>query len=310
MKSTFFLLMELLLVVLFAVQAQEWQAVDVEDGNFRISFPGTPQDNSTQVSTDLGIINFRMLSVEYRGISFLAGYSKYPESVFTLSPDTLLAKSLEGAMGNVPSVLKDSSRITIGDYPGLAANLSIKDGQGVLQVRYYLVGATLYQLMTIYPVTVSYPEDVRRFFDAFAILGEPEPRQMATLLTSLETEFELDENGTYNLTVFLDDDRSQLLYIAPIVHLYNASPGYELWTIVREIQGAVEPALTERLLALNAEMDLGNFQLLDWGDNTRALIFAGKIQDTINAEQLRNAILTICLTADDLEAELTGKDDN
>ena len=134
--------------------------------------------------------------------------------------------------------------------------------------------------------------------------GEPDPRVKAHL-ESKDIPFEIDEDGDFQIVVRLDDDRTQLVWVRSSVQDTDFQQVREIWS--PGYQSATErfpAAIANDLMERSNELILGA-----WVKQDQVAMFVAKIPADASADQLDEAIDLAALSADEVELDLTGKDD-
>ncbi|GHE26280.1 hypothetical protein ACFOED_04255 [Vulcaniibacterium thermophilum] len=137
-----------------------------------------------------------------------------------------------------------------------------------------------------------------------AAAAEPDPL-IGRQLKSLDYQYEIDDDGDYQLVFELDDGRTQLVFVRSTVESFGSVRVREIWSPGYESKGSDLPAaVANRLLADSQDSKLGG-----WVKQDKYGVFVVKIPADADAETLDDAMAAAFRTADQMEAELTpGKD--
>ncbi|HEU0153551.1 MAG TPA: hypothetical protein VFQ84_09420 [Arenimonas sp.] len=137
-----------------------------------------------------------------------------------------------------------------------------------------------------------------------AAAAEPDPVVKAQL-ESKGTPFEIDDDGDFQIVVRLDDDRTQLVWVRTVTSETTHHKVREIWSPGYQSATDNFPAsVANDLLARSQEMILGA-----WVKQDRVAMFVTKIDADADADTLDEAIDLTALAADEVEKDLTGKDD-
>ena len=134
--------------------------------------------------------------------------------------------------------------------------------------------------------------------------SEPDPLVKAQL-ESREIPFEIDDDGDFQIVVRLEDDRTQLVWVRSSVQETGSLRVREIWSPGYQSNTDRFPAaIANDLLARSNELILGA-----WVKQDQVAMFVAKIPADASADQLDEAIDLAAISADEVEQELTGKDD-
>lgn len=132
----------------------------------------------------------------------------------------------------------------------------------------------------------------------------PDPVVKAQL-ESKGTPFTVDDDGDYQITVRLEDDRTQLVWVRSVVEETDHMKVREIWSPGYESESAAFPAAVANDLMERSNM----LKLGGWVKQDNVAMLVVKIPADASAEVLDEAIDLAALSADAAELELTGKDD-
>ena len=149
-----------------------WKEFNPSGGDFSALMPGTPKQTSSDIDTDVGPIKLYAYTLDKAGIAYSVQYCDYPTSVLAAGADVLLDGAVEGMVGGGKYALVDQSTISLGQFPGREAKLSMTSGDFLIWNRVYLAGARLYQVMVVVPKAdeAKSAADRARFLDSFKIV--------------------------------------------------------------------------------------------------------------------------------------------
>jgi hypothetical protein len=160
-----------------AVPPNGWQFFSSEEQSFRVLFPGTPkQTNFTQsVADNAALCHFYYAADANRATyAVVCGDYDKPEALHKLSLEQrfdMSAKATEAKYGKIVSQRDFSFQ----NYPAREFEL-VATGKNHFSVKMRLVWADdrLYNAMVIFPTTNPHSDDLKTFFDSFAITKKRE----------------------------------------------------------------------------------------------------------------------------------------
>ncbi|WNZ44097.1 hypothetical protein Q2T42_19905 [Leptolyngbya boryana CZ1] len=122
-------------------------------------------------------------------------------------------------------------------------------------------------------------------------------------------KYEIDSDGDFKLVIELPSGRTQLAFVRSSTQKLNGnleireiiSPGYKS-------KSAFSPEIANQLLSDSARKKLGAWQTVKSGEASIAL-FCSKILANSDADSLVASIQATVLSADEVEKQLTNKDD-
>lgn len=129
---------------------------------------------------------------------------------------------------------------------------------------------------------------------------------VARQLDGLGYKYTVDDDGDYKLTFELDNGRSQLAYVLSPVEAFGEFKVREVWApAYRAPDGDQFPAaVANRLLEDSHSSKLGG-----WVKQGNMAVFVVKVDADATADQLDDAIDFVLRSADEMEKDLTGKDE-
>jgi hypothetical protein len=124
-------------------------------------------------------------------------------------------------------------------------------------------------------------------------------------LESKGTPFTIDEDGDFQITVRIDDERTQLVWVRSAIEETGHMRVREIWSPGYESATPAFPAaVANDLLERSNLLKLGS-----WVKQDRTAMLVVKIDAAASAEELDEAIDLAAIAADAVELDLTGKDD-
>jgi len=176
MKETRVLVLLLVPLLLLSCSWFAWREYSSEDGSFSVLLPGTPDEQTETVTTELGDISLTILMAQPdESMIYFISYSDYPAAAVAASdPLSLLASARDSTVDSQGGSLTGQYRITLGEHPGLAfiADVKMEGRDAVLRARNYIVGNRLYQVFAMAYRESDSVDEMNRFFQSFR-LSEP-----------------------------------------------------------------------------------------------------------------------------------------
>ena len=152
-----------------SIPSSSWQAVSGE--GFTVSMPGSPSHDTQSVPSAVGPIPIHLytLSAGYEG--YIAGYSEYPDSVFSAAaPEDLMNGAQNGAINNIQGQVTSQRSITIDGNPGREIIGTSPSKNIGFTARVYLVKPRMYMLLyTQYDQSKPMSGDGKKFLDSFKL---------------------------------------------------------------------------------------------------------------------------------------------
>ena len=119
-------------------------------------------------------------------------------------------------------------------------------------------------------------------------------------------KYEVYEDGDFKLTFsYKTEDRSQLVFVSGKTESVGVFEIREVFAPALKLADVpLSGAKTKELLESSGEYKLGSWEIRD-----EVLYYVIKLPDSVNAEALESALEIAAEAADDMELELSGKDD-
>ncbi len=130
------------------------------------------------------------------------------------------------------------------------------------------------------------------------------------ILDEIGVGYEINDDGDYKLILEMENGRSQLCYINSSVEEYKTMQIREVWSPAYKSSCPFSAAVANQLLEDSYQKKLGA-----WGvwksasTNSYIAVFAAKLPADCDGPTLASAILGVVTAADNMEQQLTGKDD-
>ena len=151
-----------------AAQAPQWKTYSYPADGFSASYPSQPDVQKRDVPTDAGSFELHSYLVQVSPGALYIGVCDYGAAAAGKDAATLLDGAKNGALTNSTSHLISESRITLGNYPGVA--FEAENEEAHFSARLYVVGTMLYQTMVVSLPGKPYPETAR-FLDSFQLIA-------------------------------------------------------------------------------------------------------------------------------------------
>lgn len=135
----------------------------------------------------------------------------------------------------------------------------------------------------------------------------PDPR-IKRALDQAKLKYEVDEDGDYKLTFELENKRSQLVLINSQTETFGELEIREIWALGYMSENPFSAAVANRLLDNNEITKLGAWQTKKLNGKYTA-VFTAKVSAVMSPEHLEMVLAAVYQNADEIEKELTGKDD-
>lgn len=117
-----------------------------------------------------------------------------------------------------------------------------------------------------------------------------------------------DDDGDCRMVLRLADDRSQVVWVASATARVTQLEFRDVWALGYRGDGQVPAELAKRLLAENARMVLGAWQVNQAADRY-LVVYLAQVPAEADAASLREVIEAVAISADRMERELTGGDE-
>lgn len=145
-----------------------WKHVASDNGNYSLSFPGTPTEQDLKGDDGKFLATMYVLEMDGGNVAYMSSYSDLPLQRTTAGPDKILSDARDGALSSAQGTLDSEKKITIDGYPGRELIILTPNGMKSY-VRVYLVKSRLYQAMGVMPKERTDEKQVRTFLDSFRL---------------------------------------------------------------------------------------------------------------------------------------------
>jgi hypothetical protein len=138
--------------------------------------------------------------------------------------------------------------------------------------------------------------------------GAPDAR-VANALKEQNIPYKIDSDNNFEVLIKLDNGRSQVVTIeSAVMHMKGTSPFRALSSTVMVSDGAVPPAVANRIKRENAAAGMESWIILTYRDRSTSVERNESADADADGETLADLIQTVAEETDALENELTGED--
>lgn len=136
--------------------------------------------------------------------------------------------------------------------------------------------------------------------------GTPSDPRVERALDAQGVTYSVEPNGDYRMLYTVSDDRTQLVWVRPLVYGEGSVDTREVFSYAMTLEptDTLPAATVNDLLRRNDGYSVGA-----WGRSDTRLIFSARVAANASPEVLTNTIELVLNTADQVELELTGTDD-
>lgn len=154
----------------------EWKEHISKEGRFKIKFPGEPTKQKQEGQSAAGPLTMHIFGVERNAgkEAFMLMYNDYPEAaVQGKNTADLLKACRDGVLKSSEGKVSKEKSIKVSGHTGLEFHFAGTVGgmEAECSWRIILVNNRLYQLAVLRGGQAPAPEDVRQFFDSFALVN-------------------------------------------------------------------------------------------------------------------------------------------
>ncbi|KXB97782.1 MAG: hypothetical protein AA908_05100 [Chlorobi bacterium NICIL-2] len=136
---------------------------------------------------------------------------------------------------------------------------------------------------------------------------QADPR-VARVLDADSIRYSIDGDGDYRIITQIDSTRTQLCFVISRTSTYGKIEVRDVMSVAYKTTGDLPARLMQRLLEQNNRTKIGAWALQREGETT-IVLFKTQIAADAELVPLLHAVIAVSHTADELEKELTGKDD-
>lgn len=127
-------------------------------------------------------------------------------------------------------------------------------------------------------------------------------------LDQTDMDYTIDKDGDFRFRFELPNDRVQIVFINSKTEKYGNFEIREIWSAGYQSDAPFSAAIANRLLVNNFETKLGAWQTTRL-NNKNVAVFTAKVDASLSAQQLEGVLMAVRKIADEMEKEITGRDD-
>jgi hypothetical protein len=142
-------------------------------GRFTVLMPATPTEQKQEIDTDTGKVESVMfIAAGANSSAFIAAYADYPNAARSAEAATMVVSGArDGILRNTKGKLINDKEISLDKNTGRAFLIE-QDGGQFFNVRVYLVGKRLYQLIVVGPKAEATGANADRYLTSFKLAVE------------------------------------------------------------------------------------------------------------------------------------------
>ncbi len=133
-------------------------------------------------------------------------------------------------------------------------------------------------------------------------------RRIERLLDTADLKYTIDSDGDFKVGNRFDGGRTHWIFVNSNTQKYGNLDIREIWSAGFISDGELTPAIMRKLLKKNGEMKLGSWKIANMNGKEVAVFYAQIAADT-DKDTLLRSLQLVSEAADEMEKELTGKDD-
>ena len=137
-----------------------------------------------------------------------------------------------------------------------------------------------------------------------AKVGNPE---IEKLLHEGGVKFSYTENGYFRIDSWMVGDRSQLVFIDPVVDTVRDYKVFRIYSVA--YRGRLTKPMIMELVQKRHKVGFWRIEKIEDTEDTFYVVFFAQLPSTISAKDLRSCIITVAQEADTLESEWTDVDE-
>ncbi len=140
--------------------------------------------------------------------------------------------------------------------------------------------------------------------------GAADPR-VKTALDKAGMKYELTDDGDYKVTLEFDDNRSQVVLINSNTEKLNDTnmEVREIYAVGYKATGSLTGEIANTMLKDSQKRKIGAWELVGLAGGKLLAVFNAKVNIDTSADNLAKIIQQVAIRADNMEKELTNKDD-
>lgn len=165
-------IMFLIIVIIFITGCveKEWEEFRDEDGKFSVMLPGNPEKTTTQINTEIGVIDLNMFMYEDYNAVYMVAYSDFPLGhIESKGVQQLLDDARDGAVRDINGELINEKITEINGYPGRSLLIKAEEEELMARDNLYIVENRMYQIVIVYPLDKNVDFEMDKFISSFKI---------------------------------------------------------------------------------------------------------------------------------------------
>lgn len=130
-------------------------------------------------------------------------------------------------------------------------------------------------------------------------------------LNEAKIAYNVDKDNDFKIEFPVGDGRTQIVFVNSAVETMGSTMEVrEVWAPVMKVQGTagVDAKVANLLLNSNRKYKIGAWEIRPMGEN-QLVTFTARVPADLGSEDLAAVVRVVAKIADDMEKELTGKDD-
>lgn len=148
--------------------------------------------------------------------------------------------------------------------------------------------------------------------DLLAQDGKPEKdARVERALNEAKIAHIVDKDNDFKIEFPVGDGRTQIVFVNSAVETMGKTMEVrEVWAPVMRVEGnaGVDAKIANQLLSSNRKYKVGAWEIRPMGEN-QLVTFTARVPGDLGGEDLAAVVRVVAKIADDMEKELTGKDD-
>lgn len=164
-----------------SIHAQDknrWEEFRSFDGRFRVTAPGNFRLKTDSIATDIGTLAWHTYFFENAGseaenVVYMVSYVDYPEgSVHHDSTElvqALFEAGVEESAFSVAGRVSWTTKVKLGQYPGIFWRVDYKDGRAVIKTKAFFVQNRYYAVQAVMRRERSLNTAADKFLDSFRL---------------------------------------------------------------------------------------------------------------------------------------------
>jgi hypothetical protein len=136
--------------------------------------------------------------------------------------------------------------------------------------------------------------------------------RVGAALESAGVKYEITKDKTYKVIINLKDGRTQVILIdSDTSKIKGTNMEFrEVYSLAYMVTGSLSQEIANKMMMQSHDKKIGAWEIIGQeGNSNKLVVFTAKIDAEMNGANLRKIINSIGLIADQMEGELTGKDE-